>query len=336
MSRWANDPQAAADHLIGRSLEVIDLRGRVLLANQDGALPALLAGRGIDFSLWNRRLVGSSGAQPWPPAGPFDVTLLRLPKAKDEQQMAAHACLSVLVPGGRLIVYGGNDEGIRSAGDRLEGLCGQIETLATRGHGRILMARRPIDSAGLRASLAAWRSDVPVAIAGAVRAWTSYPGVFAAGRIDEGTALLLSALPPLHAGERVLDYGCGSGVIGAAALAAQPGIAVDLLDDDAVALEAARDNVAGARLVLGSRLADSGNTDYAAILSNPPLHKGIAEDHGLLEQLIADAPAHLRPGGTLAIVVQRRVPLEKLLAKQFADVAVPAENGRYRVWRARR
>ena len=336
MSRWANDPQAAADHLIGRSLEAIDLRGRVLLANQAGALPALLAGRGIDFSLWNRRLVGSSGAQPWPPAGPFDVTLLRLPKAKDEQQMAAHACLSVLVPGGRLIVYGGNDEGIRSAGDRLEGLCGQIETLATRGHGRILMAHRPTDSAGLRASLAAWRSVVPVAIAGAVRDWTSYPGVFAAGRIDEGTALLLSALPPLRPGERVLDYGCGSGMIGAAALAAQPGIALDLVDEDAVALEAARDNVPGARIVLGSKLADCGSTDYAAILSNPPLHKGIVEDHGLLEQLIADAPAHLRPGGVLAIVVQRRVPLENLLAKQFADIAVPAENGRYRVWRAQR
>ena len=77
-------------------------------------------------------------------------------------------------------------------------------------------------------------------------------------------------------------------------------------------------------------------TDYAAILSNPPLHKGIAEDHALLEQLIADAPAHLRAGGCLQIVVQRRIPLERLLAKHFADVTVPAENGRYRVWRARR
>ena len=336
MSRWADDPQAAADQLIGRSLEAIDLRGRVLLANQTGALPALLAGRGLAFCLWNRRLAGSSGAQPWSPAGPFDLALLRLPKAKDEQQMAAHACLSVLVSGGRLIVYGGNDEGIRSAGDRMESLCGEIETLATRGHGRVLMVRRPADSAGLRASLAAWRSVAPLAIAGGTRDWTSYPGVFAAGRIDEGTALLLSALPPVRPGERVLDYGCGSGVIGAAALAAQPGIALDLLDEDAVALEAARDNVAGARLVLGTRLADSGRTDYAAILSNPPLHKGIAEDHGLLEQLIAEAPAHLRPGGTLALVVQRRIPLEKLLAKHFADVTVPAENSRYRVWQARR
>jgi 16S rRNA (guanine1207-N2)-methyltransferase len=336
MSRWANDPQAAADHLIGRSLEAIDPRGRVLLANQAGALPALLAGRGLPFSLWNRRLAGNSGAQPWPPAGPFDVTLLRLPKAKEEQQMAAHACLSVLVPGGRLIVYGGNDEGIRSAGDRLESLCGAIETLATRGHGRILMVRRPANDGALRGSLAAWRTVVPLTMAGRTLDWIGYPGVFATGRIDDGTALLLSTLPPLRPGERVLDYGCGSGVIGAAALAAQPGLALDLLDEDAVALEAARENVAGARLVLGGRLADSGRTDYVAILSNPPLHKGTVEDHGLLEQLIADAPAHLRPGGTLALVVQRRIPLEKLLAKQFADVAVPAENSRYRVWRARR
>jgi 16S rRNA (guanine1207-N2)-methyltransferase len=133
----------------------------------------------------------------------------------------------------------------------------------------------------------------------------------------------------------VLDYGCGSGVIGAAAWTAEPNIVLDLLDDDAVALEATRDNVAGARHVLGTRLADAGRTDYAAILSNPPLHKGIAEDHGLLEQLIADAPANLRSGGYLQLVVQRRVPLERLLAKHLADVAVPAENGRYRVWRGR-
>jgi 16S rRNA (guanine1207-N2)-methyltransferase len=336
MSRWASDPQAAADHLIGRSLEALDIEGRVLLANQAGALPALLAERGLAFCLWNRRLVGKPEAQPWPPAGPFDVALLRLPKPKDEQQMAAHACLSVLAPAGRLVVYGGNEEGIRSAGDRLASLCGEVATLATRGHGRVLAARRPADSAALRASLAAWRSVVQLTIAGGTRDWVSYPGIFAAQRIDEGTALLLGALPPLRPGNRVLDYGCGSGVIGATALTAQPGIVLDLLDDDAVALEAARQNVAGARLALGSRLADSGCTDYAAILSNPPLHKGIVEDHGLLEQLIADAPAHLRPGGTLQIVVQRRVPLERLLAKHFADISVPAENGRYRVWRARR
>jgi 16S rRNA (guanine1207-N2)-methyltransferase len=336
MSRWASDPEAAAEELIRRSLDAIDLKGRILLANHAGALPTLLAERGVDAELWTRRRAGNAKAQAWPPAGPFDIALMRLPKAKDEQEMAAHACLSVLVPGGRLIVYGGNDEGIRSAGSRLEEVCGEVETLAARGHGRVLTARRPPDTAALRASLAAWRSVAPLAVAGAVRDWVSYPGVFAAGRIDEGTALLIGALPPLSPGDRVLDYGCGSGVVGAAALAAAPDIVLDLLDDDAVALEAARENVAGAHLVLGAGLADAGATDYAAILSNPPLHKGIAEDHALLEQLIADAPTHLRSGGCLQIVVQRRIPMERLLSKHLAEVTVSAENGRYRVWRASR
>jgi len=335
MSRWAKDPEAAAEELIGRSLDAIDLTGRTLLANQAGALPDLLAERGIDFHLWNRRLAGKGGAHAWPPSGPFDMALLRLPKARDEQQMAMHASLSALAHGGRLIVYGGNDEGIRSAGDRLDELCGKIETLAARGHGRVLSARRPANGAPLRASLAAWASVAQLSIAGSERRWVSYPGVFAAGRIDDGTGLLMETLPPLRAGDAVLDYGCGSGAIGAAALAVQPDILLDLLDDDAVALEAARENVAGARLLLGNGLADARRVGYAAILSNPPLHMGIAEDHALLESLIADAPAHLRDGGHLQMVVQRRIPLERLLAKHFGDVAIAAQNGRYRVWRAR-
>jgi len=60
----------------------------------------------------------------------------------------------------------------------------------------------------------------------------------------------------------------------------------------------------------------------------------MAEDHTLLQHLIAAAPGHLRAGGILQIVVQRRVPLERWLAQHFASVAIAAETGRYRVWRA--
>ncbi|TMJ68597.1 MAG: methyltransferase, partial [Alphaproteobacteria bacterium] len=147
-------------------------------------------------------------------------------------------------------------------------------------------------------------------------------------------ALLIGALPPLRPGARVLDYACGSGVIGAGAAAFAPGIVLELLDNDSVALEAARENVPGAHLHLGAALAVVGGARYDAILSNPPLHEGFVENHAQLEQLIADAPAHLQPGGILKIVVQRRVPLDRLLSQHFATVTTPAENGRYRVWRA--
>jgi 16S rRNA G1207 methylase RsmC len=34
------------------------------------------------------------------------------------------------------------------------------------------------------------------------------------------------------------------------------------------------------------------------------------------------------------MVVQRRVPLDRMLAERFASATVMAETGRYRVWRA--
>jgi 16S rRNA (guanine1207-N2)-methyltransferase len=340
MTRWARDPEGAADALILHSLDEIAIVGRVLAVNQGGALPAAVRRHGADCTVWNRRLAVPAAvpAAPWPPQGPFDLAFVRLPKAREEQAMTVHATLSVLRPGGRLVLYGGNDEGIRSADAVLGEIASDVTTLAARGHGRVLAALRGDRAGQARATLEAWRAVARMEIAGSARDWVSYPGCFAAGRIDEGTALLLGALPPLvpplTSGAHVLDYGCGTGIIAATLLAIEPALKVDTMDNDSVALAAARENVPAARRILGTRLVDAGRRDYAAILSNPPLHQGIAEDRIQLERLIADAPARLAPGGILQLVVQRRIAIERELARHFATVATVAETARYSVLRA--
>ncbi len=175
----------------------------------------------------------------------------------------------------------------------------------------------------------------PLNIAGRIRPWVTYPGLFAAGLLDEGTALLLDVLPPLSAGARIADFGCGSGVIGAA-LPQLPGIGLDMIDHDSLALLAVRENVPAGRALLASSLSQTGGALYDAILSNPPLHQGMRESHAALEELVAEAPAHLVRGGCLRIVLQRRLPLAQLLAQHLRQVCVLADNGRYRVWHAQR
>ena len=175
----------------------------------------------------------------------------------------------------------------------------------------------------------------PQQVAGVTRDWVSYPGIFAAGRLDEGTALLLGVLPPLAPRARVLDYGCGSGVIGAAALALEPTIALDTLDSDAVALEAVRENVPGARRILGTRIADANKALYQVILSNPPAARG-SGGGPLARAADRDAPRSLAPGGVLQIVGRARTARPGAGAATWRRRRWWRRNGRYRVWRAAR
>lgn len=292
-----------------------------------------LEGTGLEVGRWHRRARGGRPAAPWPPEGPWATSVLRLPRAKDELEMALHALASGLRPGGRLFVHGANDEGIRSATGSLEAVAERAWKVASGGKCRFLEARRPDDLPELRGSLEEWRSTFELPVDEIDRPWVSYPGVFAHGRLDQGTALLLGALPELPGGARILDFGCGSGIIGAVARARTPGASVECLDVDAVALEAVRENVPGARTQLGDGLHAAGERRYDAILSNPPYHAGKAESTAVLRELIRGTPGHLEPGGALVLVVQRRLPVAHHLEEAFHTVETLADGGPFRVWR---
>jgi 16S rRNA (guanine1207-N2)-methyltransferase len=167
---------------------------------------------------------------------------------------------------------------------------------------------------------------------GRARPWITYPGLFADGELDAGTRLLLVSLEQLPNPGRVLDYGCGTGVIARAVLDANPTSEVEAMDIDVLALAALVENAPTAKPLLGDRL--PANTTWNRIVSNPPIHVGVREDHTALTRLIETAPTHLTKGGDFVVVVQRRLPLDTQLAASFSKVEILADDGRYRVWRA--
>lgn len=342
MTQWMDDPEGAADSLMAGVLDRAFDLGRndtVLAAYQYGALVDRLRGVAGSVIVWNRHLRGGLSGRtvvaPEPVViAPVDVAFLRLPKPRDEQAMALHQVLGAIKSGGRIYVYGGNDEGIRSFQKLFCGLVGEPDTVATRGHGRVMTGVR--GDAPLRPRLSEWAERSVLTLAGTDVAWVSYPGVFARGALDAGTLLLLSVLPKFAPGASILDYGAGPGAIAKTLLLRQPDLRLTLLDNDSVALVAAAENVQGQRTVLGSGLGALGDgAMFDAIVSNPPLHAGVKEDHQALEQLIGGARARLAPDGAMWLVVQRRVAIEILLAAQFSDVSVAGEDSSYRVWHAR-
>lgn len=287
---------------------------------------------------WSRVARGDQSAAAWPPAGPHPGATLRLPKAKAALDLALHAIASTLSPGAPLWLYGANDEGIRSVAGRLAGLFDDVVSISARRRCRVWQARRT--AAPARAPLSAWRQETRLLLPGAVGApvedvaWVEYPGVFAAGRLDAATAVLLDVIAPVAPSASVLDFGCGAGAIGAVIRRRAPAARLHLLDADAVALEAARENVPGAVLHLGDGWAAAPGLLVDRIISNPPIHRGKREDYSALAALIDEAPRHLASGGSLELVVQRRLPVRPRLEAAFGRVESAFEDPRWQVWRA--
>ena len=247
--------------------------------------------------------------------------------------MAVHAAASVLEVGAPLWVYGANDEGAGSAGRIIEPLMGPARTVGSGGRSRVLEAVRPVDAPSPRGTLAEWRRSTSLEFPGGPREWISYPGIFSHGRLDAGTRALLEVMGRLPAaGRRVLDFACGSGVIGAFLSALEPTARLDFLDVDALALVAVSENVPGARLILSDGFDALEHERYALIVSNPPYHEGKEQTGYVIERLVRGAPDHLESDGSLVLVTQRRLRLATLMESTFGTVDVLLDAGPHRVW----
>ncbi len=296
-------------------------------------LSAALRAQGNAVVRWSRFATAGQPCSPWPPQGRFGAAWVRMPRSGLEAEMLLHAAAARVPDGARIFLYGAAREGIRSAAKRFPPGTDAPRVELAKRRCRTLSARRlapPPRQDGLKA----WAADAPMDWGSGPRPWRHYPGVFAYGRLDAGTALLAEHLPRLAEGGRLLDYGAGAGVLAAAALErAAPGVQADLLDRDAVALAAARRNVPGARVILGDGPGEA-RGPYDLIVSNPPLRQEREESTAALEALVLQAPALLRNRGRLLLVTQKRRPMASLLARAFARSEIVADRGAFRVWAA--
>lgn len=164
----------------------------------------------------------------------------------------------------------------------------------------------------------------------------SRPGVFSHGELDAGT-LALSEVAEIASDARVLDLGCGSGVLGLAAARSRPEARAILVDSNARAVEVSRRNavqcgVAERALVVWSHdLAcfAAGAVDVA--LANPPYYG----DYRIAEAFVKAARHALRKDGVLYLVTKAfETPLE-LVRSAFGNAETRTRRG-YTVISARK
>ncbi len=168
---------------------------------------------------------------------------------------------------------------------------------------------------------------------------TSGSGVFAQGRLDIGTGVLLREQSPPEGARTVLDLGCGYGVIGLAIAVAVPGCTVTAVDVNERAILLANENAADLGVAERFRACRPDEVDpgatYDEIWSNPPIRIGKEALHALL----LDWLPRLAPEGRARMVVGKNLGADSLagwLADQGYPTAKVASAKGFRVLEARR
>ncbi|KGQ70743.1 MFS transporter [Chelonobacter oris] len=162
----------------------------------------------------------------------------------------------------------------------------------------------------------------------------SLPGVFSAGELDQGTALLLSTLTDKIQG-RVLDLGCGAGVIGSYLKRQNPSLELVMSDIHAMALASAERTLAENRLaadVVASDVFSDISGKFNLIISNPPFHDGIDTAYRAVQELVRQSKWFLRQGGELRIVANAFLPYAQWLDGEFGSHRVLAKTNKFKVY----
>lgn len=151
-------------------------------------------------------------------------------------------------------------------------------------------------------------------------------GLFSYRGIDPGTKFLLENVK--IEGEKILDFGCGYGVIGI--YCAKKGCETVMVDSNLRAIEYAKKNAKLNKVdveIKPSYLLTEVKGKYDKILSNPPTHTKLEE----IEELIKDFKRVLKKGGEAYLVVNKIVDYERIAEKVFDEAKIIAEKGKYKI-----
>ncbi|EBZ2533821.1 16S rRNA (guanine(1207)-N(2))-methyltransferase RsmC [Salmonella enterica subsp. enterica serovar Hvittingfoss] len=256
-----------------------------------------------------------------------DTLIYYWPKNKPEAQFQLMNILSLMPVGVDVFVVGENRSGVRSAEPMLADYAplNKVDSARRCGLYHCRLEKQP------QFSLESWWAEY--SIDGLTI--KTLPGVFSRDGLDVGSQLLLSTLTP-HTKGKVLDVGCGAGVLSAALASHSPKVRLTLCDVSAPAVEASRATLAANGLegeVFASNVFSEVKGRFDMIISNPPFHDGMQTSLDAAQTLIRGAVRHLNSGGELRIVANAFLPYPKILDETFGFHEVIAQTGRFKVYR---
>ena len=153
--------------------------------------------------------------------------------------------------------------------------------------------------------------------------------LFSPQHIDRGTLAMLSHVN-FAPGMRIMDLGCGCGIVGivAAKIAGEENVFMSDADPKAVEVarrNAQRNDVGGVSLFVSDGFRDVNASAFDIILSNPPYQTDFSVAKGFIEKGFN----RLKIGGKLYMVTKRRDWYKNKIISVFGGVEIRETDGYY-------
>lgn len=296
------------------------------------------------------------------------LVLMQLPRSLSELDELADA-IARWAPPGVVVLAGGRVKHMtRAMNDVLGRYFAEVSAGLAQRKSRILTARSPRHVGapdGLGDSpFPVWGRDpeLPFAVA-------AFGATFGGATLDHGSRLLLSTLVtdepvariaaasaahPASSGDptpttstpttptRIVDLGCGNGVLAVSAALRYPDAQVIATDQSAGAVAAARLTAEAAGVAQRVAVHRADALDAVAdgwaelILLNPPFHTGATVHAGVAHRLIRSCTRALAPGGELRLVFNSSLGYRPLVEREIGPTRQLARNRAFTVLSATR
>ncbi|USD32075.1 MULTISPECIES: 16S rRNA (guanine(1207)-N(2))-methyltransferase RsmC [Vibrio] len=263
-----------------------------------------------------------------------DMILLYWPKAKAEAEFLLAMLFAKLGPGTEIVVVGENRSGVKSI-EKMFKAYGPINKFDSARRCSFYWGQCLEQPAQF--NLKDWFKQYQVSYQGHDLTVKSLPGVFSHGQFDVGSKLLLDTLPSLTG--KVLDFGCGAGVIGSVMATINSDIELEMCDISALAVESSKATLEANGLkgcVFASDIYSGTSNDYHFIISNPPFHAGLDTSYSATETLLADAPKYLNTQGQLLIVANSFLKYPPIIQQAFGNCETLNKTNKFAIYYAKK
>lgn len=169
----------------------------------------------------------------------------------------------------------------------------------------------------------------------------NHASVFSRQNLDIGSRFFIEQIPASNEPRKIVDLGCGNGVIGLIAAERNPNAELLFIDDSFMAVASAHDTFRAAygdsrqaEFRVNDCLQGIEDNSIDLILNNPPFHQHNAVSDRVASQMFHESKRALKRGGELWVVGNRHLDYHTKLKRLFGNYVNIASNKKFVVIKA--